>query len=64
MFNFKEYRLRYFNFRLVLYVLLLAAAGVIFIKSATMNSADDAVRKQIMGIAVGSVCMLFVALVD
>ena len=64
MFKFGEYKLRYFNFRLVLYVLLLASAGVVFIKSATMNSAGDSVTKQVMGIAIGVACMLFLALVD
>lgn len=64
MFKFGEYKLRYFNFRLVMYVLLLTSAGVIFIKSATMNAAGGSVSKQIMGIAIGTVCMLFLALVD
>ena len=64
MFKFEEYRLRYFNFRLVLYIALLTGAGVIFIRSATMNSADDAVSKQIMGLGLGAVCMFAVALVD
>lgn len=64
MFKFREYKLRYFNFRLILYVLLLASAGVVFIKSATMNSDGDSVSKQIMGIAIGTVCMLFLAMVD
>lgn len=64
MFKFEEYRLRYFNFRLILYVFLLVGVGVIFIKSATMNSSENEVTKQIMGIAIGTVCMLTVALVD
>ncbi|MCI8567252.1 MAG: rod shape-determining protein RodA [Lachnospiraceae bacterium] len=64
MFKFKEYKLRYFDFRLMLYVLLLAFAGVIFIKSATMNTEGDSVTKQIMGIGIGTVCMLFLTMVD
>ena len=64
MFKFEEYRLRYFNFRLLLYVILLLIAGVIFVKSATMNSTGDAVDKKLLGIAIGSVLMLFVSLVD
>ncbi len=64
MFKFEEYRLRYFNFRLLLYIALLIIAGVIFVKSATMNASSDAVDKKIMGIAIGGVLMLFVALVD
>ena len=64
MFKFEEYRLRYFNFRLLLYIILLLIAGVIFVKSATMNSSGDAVDKKLLGIAIGSVLMLFVTLVD
>ncbi|MBP3701945.1 MAG: rod shape-determining protein RodA [Lachnospiraceae bacterium] len=64
MFKFEEYRLRYFNFRLLLYIALLVIAGVIFVKSATMNSSGDAVDKKILGIVIGGICMLFVALVD
>lgn len=64
MFKFEEYKLRYFNFRLLLYILLLVTAGVTFIKSATMNSADDVVAKQIFGILVGGTCMLIVSLID
>ena len=64
MFKFDQYKLRYFNFRLLLYVLLLSAAGVIFISSATMNSGGDTVTKQIMGIAIGAVCMMVIAMMD
>ena len=64
MFKFEEYRLRYFNFRLLLYVILLLIAGVIFVKSATMNAGGDALDKKLLGIAVGGVLMLFVSLVD
>ena len=64
MFKFEEYRLRSFNFRLLLYVVLLLIAGVIFVKSATMNGSTDPVDKKLLGIAIGSVLMLFVSLVD
>lgn len=64
MFNFKEYKLRYFNFRLFLYVLILIGASVVFIKSATMNTPGNAVSKRIMGIAIGMVCMIAASLVD
>lgn len=64
MFKFGEYKLRYFNFRLVFYVLLLAAAGVVFVKSATISIGTGTYHKQMMGLAVGFAAMLFVALVD
>ena len=64
MFKFSEYRLRYFNFRLLLYIWALSAIGLVFIHSATMVSGGSGVTKQIFGIAVGTVAMLFIALVD
>lgn len=64
MFKFGEYKFRYFNFRLVIYVLLLAAAGVVFVKSATLGTGTSAYHKQIMGLVIGAVMMVFVALVD
>lgn len=64
MFKFNEYKLRYFDFRLVLYVLLLAGAGVVFVKSATLNLGNSAYYKQIMGLAVGGVMMIVLSLVD
>lgn len=64
MFKFEEYKLRYFNFRLILYVLALCSAGVVFIKSATMNEGSGAVNKQLMGIAIGLVLMLVISLID
>lgn len=64
MFKFSEYRVRYFNFRLMLYIWTLSAIGLVFIHSATMISGGSGVMKQIFGIAVGTVVMLFIALVD
>ena len=64
MFKFSEYRVRYLNFRLMLYVWALTAIGIVFIKSATMVSGGSAMEKQIFGAAVGSVLMLFLMVVD
>ncbi|MBQ8814315.1 MAG: rod shape-determining protein RodA [Lachnospiraceae bacterium] len=64
MFKFSEYRVRYLNFRLMLYVWALTAIGIIFIRSATMVSGGSAMEKQIFGAAVGTFLMLFLMLVD
>ncbi len=64
MFNFNLYRFRYYNLRLVLYVSILCASGVLFIKSATINSAAGTATKQILGVALGIVIMIVVSLID
>ncbi len=57
-YNFKNY-----NYRLFLYVLVLNTIGVLVIRSAT-NQDMSLVGKQIMGIAVGSVVMIGLSLID
>ncbi|MCD2491051.1 FtsW/RodA/SpoVE family cell cycle protein [Lacrimispora sp. NSJ-141] len=64
MFKFKEYRFRYFNIRLILFVLSLAVIGILFVKSATINSGTDTYNKQIFGVALGVACMFLVSLID
>ena len=38
MFKFKEYRFRYYNLRLILFSMALAVAGILFVRSATINT--------------------------
>ncbi|MBQ9886021.1 MAG: rod shape-determining protein RodA [Lachnospiraceae bacterium] len=64
MFKFNLYHLRYYNFRLIIYVALLCGSGVLFIRSATVGSGASTADKQIFGIALGMAVMLFVSLVD
>lgn len=64
MFKFNSYRFRYYNLRLVLFVSLLCASGILFIKSATINSDASTATKQLLGIALGIIVMIFVSLVD
>lgn len=64
LFKFEDYKLRYFDFRLVIYILLLTGAGVIFIKSATLNAPVSGVSKHLFGIGLGLLCMLVVSMVD
>ncbi len=64
MLAFKNYRLRHFNFKMVLYILILSVIGILVITSATMNSDGDTTSKQMMGVCVGVICMVILSLVD
>lgn len=64
MFKFSEYKLRYFNFRLFLLILIISGAGAVFIKSATMDLGNGTYYKQLMGMGIGTVLMLIVSLID
>jgi rod shape determining protein RodA len=66
MFKFRDYHIRYFNLRLLLYVGLLCYAGTQFVGSATALTADSAatMTKQLFGIGIGIAAMLFVSIVD
>lgn len=58
-----DYKLRYYNFRLVVYVLALNVLGVLLIGSATNQDAAS-ISKQIMGISVGFVVVMLLSLID
>lgn len=64
MFKFKEYRFRYYNIRLLLFALVLAVMGILFVKSATINTGASTYNKQIFGVALGIICMIVVSLID
>jgi rod shape determining protein RodA len=64
MFKFEEYKLRYLDFRLIIYVLILAGAGTVFVKSATLNAGNSAFYKQIAGLVIGAAAMMVVSLMD
>ncbi len=64
MFAFKNYKLRHYDIKIVLYVLILSVIGILAIASATMNEGSSTYYKQIMGVAVGIACMLALSLVD
>lgn len=64
MFKFSSYRFRYYNLRLVLYIGILCASGILFIRSATINSGASTANKQLLGIILGVILMVFVSLVD
>lgn len=58
----KKYRLKYYNFRLVIYLLVLSALGVAVIGSATSSSSFE--RNQVLGIVLGVIGMITLSLVD
>lgn len=58
----KEYKLRDYNFRLIVYIILLNIIGVLVIKSAT-NSDPEIIGKQLLGIAIGLVAMAVISLI-
>lgn len=58
-----DYQFKNYNFRLVLYVLLLNLLGVYVIRSAT-NQDMAYVGKQVMGIVVGFAIVLILSLID
>lgn len=61
MFQFREYRIKYYNVRLVLFISCLAMLGVQVIGSAVHDGSD---RKQLICFLVGLVLMLFISAVD
>lgn len=58
-----DYNFRRYNFRMVLYMLALSGIGIMAIWSAT-NQSTSAVRKQIMGIAIGLFLAVALSLID
>ncbi len=65
IFLFSQYKLRNFNFRLLIYILALSTIGVLVIRSAANGSMEDSrVTRQILGIGVGLLIALFLAVVD
>lgn len=61
MFRWKEYRFRYFGFRLVLFIITLSVLGVLVIGSASNEGYD---RKQAVCLVAGAAIMLVLACVD
>ena len=56
----KQYKLRNYNFRLVLYVIILTVIGILVIGSAKESVQD----KQILGFVLGMIGMVCVSLMD
>ena len=60
---FSEFSFKRYNFRILLYMLILSAIGLMAIWSAT-NQNRPVLNKQIMGIGVGMVLAIFLSLFD
>ncbi len=56
----KLYRLRDYNFRLVLWLILISSAGVLLVGSAKESLQD----RQILGVIIGLIVMVIVSLID
>jgi len=61
LFQFREYRFKYFNLRLVLFISCLTLLGVKVIGSAINDGSD---KKQLICFCAGLVVMLFLSIVD
>jgi len=60
-----DFNLRYINFRLLIYVLILSSIGVLVVSSATINTANEGLgERQIMGIILGMVTLVCAMLID
>ena len=62
--NLKRYRLKDYDFKMIILVLALSIFGVFIISSAMGDAGASNVRKQIGGIIVGMLVMIIVSLVD
>ena len=65
MFAFQKYKFRYFNFKLLLFVVFLSVTGILIIRSATLSTGETGTfTKQIMGVGIGMAAMLIVSMID
>ena len=62
--SLKNYRLRDYDFKLILFTLALSVIGVFAISSAMGEAGADNVKKQIAGIIVGTIFMIIISLID
>lgn len=60
---FLDYRIRNYNFKIVIYMLVLSTLGVLVIQSAT-NSDTSIVSKQIIGLVLSLSICLFLSIID
>ena len=62
------YRLRNYNFKLILYTITLSILGIVIVRSASVNEVQTSllstVEKQILGVIMGLAIMLFLSIVD
>ena len=62
------YKIENYDFRLIVYVLLLSIIGVLMVHSATVNEVEegllDTTQKQILGVIIGLISMVVISLID
>ena len=56
----KQYKLRFYNFRLLLILLAISSIGVVLVGTAR----EDLMLKQLMGVIMGLVIMVILSLID
>ena len=56
----KQYKLRFYNFRLMLFLLAVSAIGVVLVSTAR----EDLKYKQLAGVILGVVIMVILSLID
>ena len=56
----KQYKLRFYNFRLVIFLLAISVIGIILVGSAR----DDLLSKQMIGVIMGLIFMVILSLID
>ena len=56
----KQYKLRFYNFRLLLFLLAISSIGVVLVGTAR----EDLMLKQLMGVIMGLVIMVILSLID
>lgn len=56
----KQYKLRFYNFRLVIFLLAVSVIGIVLVGSAR----DDLMSKQLIGVVMGVILMLILSLID
>lgn len=66
MFRLSEYKLRKYNFKIILLVITLCVIGYLVLTSAMANDSDrdSTLLKQLIGFGVGGFIMIFLSLVD
>ncbi len=62
------YKIENYNFRLIIYVLILSVIGILMVHSATVNEVEDGfldtTQKQVLGVGIGFICMIIISLID
>ena len=66
IFNFSEYSLRRYNFKIVFLIAALCIMGYLVVTSALSNdpTRDSTLEKQLMGIAIGALFMIVLSVID